>query len=102
MNPVKEKRVCMKLAGWTVLKGIHSRQFYQLLISALLAGAGLDPLFGGLLFDLWDFYHVFLIAVITMSALSALMLGALGKYPQRRLPDIEPSDEPVSGRLAVS
>jgi MFS family permease len=49
--------------------------------SLLLAGVGLGPLFGGLLYDLSGDYTLFLIAVIPLSAVTCILLGTLGPYP---------------------
>ena len=49
--------------------------------SMILAGVGLGPLLGGLLYDLAGDYRVFLMVVIPMSLITSILLGTLGKYP---------------------
>ncbi|RYY29121.1 MAG: MFS transporter [Sphingomonadales bacterium] len=50
--------------------------------AALLAGVGLGPWVAGTIHDVTGSYDLFLWLVIPLAALSSLLLGTLGKYPQ--------------------
>lgn len=55
--------------------------------SALLAGVGLGPWITGRIHDATGSYELFLWLVIPLAAVSALLLGTLGKYPEHAAPE---------------
>lgn len=55
---------------------------FGIIASLILAGVGLGPIVGGLVYDISGNYELFLVVVIAMSALASLLMGTLGRYPE--------------------
>lgn len=54
---------------------------FGIVVSALLMGVGLGPVFAGYVFDVTRSYDWYLIASIPMVLIAALLIGTLGRYP---------------------
>jgi MFS family permease len=54
--------------------------------SLILAGVGLGPILGAVLYDIGGDYRLFLWLAIPMSLTTSVLLGTLGRYPDHEIP----------------
>lgn len=72
------------------------------IVGLISLGTGVGPLIAGAIYDSFGTYRPFLWLVIPSSALAAILIGTLGRYPvfdgEGAVADAEPEDRSVQGR----